>query len=254
MHTSKIIAILLVTLGAGPWLLNAQAETVTTQASDESTVFGESYYGDLGDNAPVVALFHQAGGDGRGEYAQLASWLNSIGLRAIAWDLRSGGDRFGAENRTAKAFPDGAGYCEAFPDMQAALQISYKVAKGAPVVIWGSSYSAALVFSLAADHPDKVAAVIAASPASGQPMKECAIEDALPKVQASILALRPRREVDFTKVQAETLIAAGATFHIVENGVHGSSMLVDERTNHDMSADRKFVSSWLSKTLGVKED
>lgn len=241
-------------IAAGLLPISAFAETITTKAPDGTVIYGETYYGGLDDKSHVVALFHQAGGDGRGEYELLTPWLNSIGLRAIAWDLRSGGDRFGSENRTARAFPDGVGYCDAYPDMEAALKYSVDVAAGAPIVIWGASYSAALVFSLAADQSDEVAAVIAASPASGEPMADCAIDAVLQDVQAPILALRPRREVDFTKAQAETLVAAGATFHIVENGVHGSSMLIDERTEHDMSADRVFVASWLSTKLLKKEN
>ncbi len=258
MRTGKgiptLLATLMVAFAAGSLLPNAYAETITTKASDGTTVFGETYYGDLGGDAPVVALFHQAGGDGRGEYEPLTGWLNDIGLRAIAWDLRSGGDRFGSENRTAKAFPDGVGYCEALPDLQAALEFTDDVAGEAPVGIWGSSYSAALVFTLAATNPEKVNAVVAASPASGDPMEGCKLDSVLSDVSAPVLAMRPRREYDFTKAQAETLIAAGVKFHVVENGVHGSSMLNDDRTEHDMSSDRAFVASWLMKILGTKEE
>lgn len=250
----ELIASLCFTISAGLIPVTALAETVTTQAADGATIYGETYYGDLGDDAPILVLYHQAGGDGRGEYGPLTGWLNASGFRAVAWDLRSGGDRFGFENRTAAAFDDGIGYCEAYPDMEAAFQFTGEAAKSAPVVVWGSSYSAALVFTLAANHPDDVDAVVAASPASGDPMQGCMLEPVLPDVQAPVLAMRPRREYDFTKAQADTLIAAGVTFHIVEDGVHGSSMLIDERTKHDMSSDRAFVASWLTKNLGIKEE
>ena len=255
MHMVKTLLVTIAfALTATAPLNQALAETVTTQAADGIVVYGETYYGALDDDAPVVALFHLAGGDGRGEYAPLSGWLNKIGLRAIAWDLRSGGDRFGSENRTAAAFAEDVGYCEAYPDMAAAFQHSAEIAARAPVVIWGSSYSAALVFTLAAENPADVAALVAASPASGEPMAQCSLDSVLHEVKAPILALRPRREIDVTKAQMEMLIAAGITFHIVEHGVHGSSMLNDDRTKHDMTADREFVASWLSDILDIKED
>ncbi len=228
----------------------AYAETIEAKAKDGGIVYGETYYGELPATSPVVALFHQAGGDGRGEYAPLVSWLNEQGLRAIAWDLRSGGDRFGQENRTAANYDqEKLGYCNALPDIHGALKFSVKEAGGKPVAIWGSSYSAALVFRAGAHHPKEVAAVIAASPASGEPMADCSVESVLEDVDVPVLALRPRREMEFTKEQAERLKAADIDFYVVENGVHGTSMLVDERTKNDMSADRAFVAEWLLSHL-----
>jgi pimeloyl-ACP methyl ester carboxylesterase len=234
-------------------IVPVSAETVTTEAADGASVYGETYFGALSDDAPVIALFHLAGGDGRGEYAPLTNWLNDIGFRAIAWDQRSGGDRFGTENRTAAALPEDAGYCGAYPDMEAALAYSYRVAGNAPVIVWGSSYSAALVFKLAADHPNRIIAVVAASPASGEPMDGCALESVISDVAAPMLALRPKREYEATKEQADFLIQAGVDFRIVENGVHGSSMLVDDRTKHDMSAERDFVASWLTQKIHAED-
>jgi dienelactone hydrolase len=50
------------------------------------------------------------------------------------------------------------------PDLEAALAWAKANAHGAPVVVWGSSYSAALVFLLAARHPGEVNGVVAFSP------------------------------------------------------------------------------------------
>jgi len=227
----------------------ACAGTVMTQAEDGVVVYGETYFGDLPSDAPLIALFHLAGGDGRGEYGPLADWLNESGFRAIAWDQRSGGTRFGVENRTAEAFGEDPGYCAAYPDLRAALSYSVNAAGGAPTAIWGSSYSAALVFRLAADEPDRVAAVVSASPASGEPMEGCDLEAVLDGIKAPVLVLRPRREYEATKAQAETLIEAGFDFRIVEVGVHGSSTLVDARTKKDMSVERNFVASWLREKM-----
>ena len=45
--------------------------------------------------------------------------------------------------------------------------------------------------------------------------------------------------------QREILEAAGVEVVVVPDGVHGSSMLVDERTGHDMSEARARVAAWL---------
>lgn len=224
---------------------------VTTTTSDGVTIFGERYFGDLGAEAPLVLLFHQGGSNGRGEYGDLVGWLNDSGYRAIAWDQRRGGDTYGAENRTVLALPEGTdfGYCDAAPDLQAALD--YVDANGLAdrVVIWGSSYSAALVFQAASDNPDRVAGVIAFSPASGGPLENCRARLSVDAVVAPKFVLRPASEMEITSVQEQrdVLIAAGTKFLVVKDGVHGSSMLDDARTGRDMSAERAIVRAWLDE-------
>ena len=72
--------------------------------------------------SPTVLLFHQAGGDARGEYSDTARRLVREGYEVFAWDARSGGDRFGGANRTVAAIGSSAdGYCNASPDIEAAL-------------------------------------------------------------------------------------------------------------------------------------
>ena len=248
----KIVISSLVTIFCAAGCATAET-TISTAAADGAMVYGETYYGELGSDAPMIALFHLAGGDGRGEYEPLSSWLNEIGYRAIAWDQRSGGARFGSDNRTASAYAEDPGYCAAYQDLAAALGYSIEAANGAPVIVWGSSYSAALVFRLAADYPSEVAAVISASPASGPPMTGCDLESVIGSVSAPVLVLRPQREYEATKEQADFLMAAGVDFRIVENGVHGSSMLSDARTQQDMAAERAFVASWLQSKLNGEE-
>ncbi|WP_412068210.1 alpha/beta hydrolase [Rubrivirga sp. IMCC43871] len=172
----------------------APTSTVTVTTSDGVTVFGEVYDGGLPRSAPLVLLFHQAGSSGRGEYGPLIGWLNGLGLRAVAWDQRSGGDTHGVGNRTVEALPAGtpAAFCDAAPDLEAAFD--WATEDGAErVVVWGSSYSAALAVRLAADRP--VAGVVAASPASGGPMADCRARDRIGDVEAPVLVLRPASEM-----------------------------------------------------------
>nr|WP_070961307.1 alpha/beta fold hydrolase [Hyphomonas sp. Mor2] len=227
----------------------AASTELTAIAADGATVFGTASFTDLPDSAPLIVLFHQGGSNARAEYAPLIPWLNSNGFRAVAWDLRVGGELYGLNNRTADArLPvKPSSYCEGFPDMHAALETSLEYGAANTAIIWGSSYSGALVFHLAADAPDKVSHVISASPANGPPMVDCLPQARLDELQTPAFVLSPRIEMkspeDFDdKARFE---AAGVTFIIVEDGIHGSSMLVDERTEADMSLARATVMDWL---------
>lgn len=228
-----------------------QGRTVTTLAPDGVTLYGETYFGDLESTAPLVVLFHQAGSNGRGEYGELAGWLNGAGYRAVAWDLRSGGDLFGSENRTASGAGAAAdvGYCEVYPDLQAALDWVVKEGGAEETVVWGSSYSGALVFALAARNPERVGGVIAFSPAGGGPMVDCRPRQWVDSVRAPIAVFRPGSEMEVPSVveQRDVLLSGGVEFHVVEHGIHGSSMLVDTRTGHPMADARDEVLAWLRR-------
>ena len=237
---------------AGP----ASAETATTAASDGTRVYAETYFGALGPEAPLVAMFHQARSNGRGEYAPLAAWLNALGYRAIAFDQRSGGSLYGAENRTAKEAKGAKGFCDAWPDIEAGVAFAHERAAGAPLVVWGSSYSASLVWRAAAEHADKIDALVAASTATGGALDRCGAKAHLPRLAAApvpALALWPRSESGQAAKLEALLEAAGAQTLIVENGVHGSSTLVDDRSGGDKSAAREAVAAWLDGHLGGKD-
>lgn len=224
--------------------------TISTQTLDGVMIYGERYYGDLDAAAPLILLFHQGGSNGRAEYAPLTRWLNDAGYRAIAWDQRAGGDLYGESNRTVDGLPTDAepGYCDAYPDLQAALDFVLSQNEAKRVIVWGSSYSGALVFRLAAENSGKVAGVLAFSPASGGPMVSCRARQWADKVQSPAIVLRPASEMvrESAEEQREILESAGVTFTVVEDGVHGASMLIDARTENEMSAARGKVIDWLN--------
>ena len=109
----------------------------------------------------TILLFHMAG-DNRGEYDPIAPRLNAAGFDTIATDQRSGGTAHGRRNETAERVGRDPGYAAALPDLEAAL--AQARGQGGRVAVWGSSYSAALAFVLAARHPGEVACVLAFSP------------------------------------------------------------------------------------------
>ena len=140
----------------------AAAEPVTLTAADGVKVFGTVWRA-ARSRPPVIVAFHQAGSS-IAEYEPLAPRLVAAGFTVLAIDQRSGDGAFGGSNRTAAALGREARYDEALPDLEAALAWGRAEAKGAPVVVWGSSYSAALVFLLVAAHPGEATALVAFSP------------------------------------------------------------------------------------------
>ena len=161
----------------------ADAEPVTLRAADGVQIFGEVWRAP-NPKAPVIVAFHQAESSSA-EYAPIAPRLVQAGFTVLAIDQRSGDGNFGGTNRTAAALGREAGYDEALPDLEAALAWALRDAKGAPVLVWGSSYSAALVFLLAAAHPAEVNGLLAFSP--GEYLKgPHAVRDAAGKVTVPV--------------------------------------------------------------------
>jgi pimeloyl-ACP methyl ester carboxylesterase len=90
--------------------------------------------------------------------------LATLGFNVLAIDQRSGGNAWGRTNETVKRLGKSTGYDEALPDLEAALQWAKSSGETGPIIVWGSSYSAALVFLLAANHRREVKAILAFSP------------------------------------------------------------------------------------------
>jgi pimeloyl-ACP methyl ester carboxylesterase len=117
-------------------------------------------------SATLIILFHQAGWS-RGEYREIAPKLVAAGYRVLVVDQRSGGSVNGVANEThRRATKMGLrrDYLDAYADLEAALMYATKELKSTRAVVWGSSYSAALVFRLTSEHPTQVSAVMAFAP------------------------------------------------------------------------------------------
>lgn len=143
---------------------NVPSGTITLRAKDGVPVTID-VYAPHPDKATFVVLCHRANWS-RGEYSELAPWLNSLGINCIAVDQRSGGKINGVDNKTlleALKRSKDTGYPSAEADIVAALEYANKRAKGT-VVLWGSSYSSALAIVIAAKRPDLVDAIVSVSP------------------------------------------------------------------------------------------
>jgi dienelactone hydrolase len=99
----------------------------------------------------------------------------------------------------------------------------------------GGSYSAALTIRLAAEHGDELAAALAFSPASGEPLRGCRPEQFADAIEIPVLVLRPDREMEIEWVSGQMLKLgrAGLETFVAASEGHGSSILVTERAGAD---------------------
>jgi alpha-beta hydrolase superfamily lysophospholipase len=211
---------------------------VTFKASDGVIVYADLYaQGDAQSearHAPIVLLFHQAGANARAEYDAVVPRLLERGYNVLAVDQRSGGDRLGGNNRTADALKKkDIGYCDAYPDLEAALDYAVDQGFSGPRFAWGSSYSAALVIRLGVDRGDDLSGVLAFSPATGPAMGVCDPADAIAQIDIPVLALRPASEMEreSSRSQFAAFEARGNATYVAPEGVHGSSMLNPDRAD-----------------------
>lgn len=206
------------------FLLAAQVASLT--ASDGLELDVKHLKGQAG--APIVVLFHQAGSSLH-EYDTIAPRLNALGYETLAISQRSGGELFG-KNATAARYKKKASYLDAKVDLEAALAFAKTTKR--PIVIWGSSYSAALVFLLAAEHKEDIAAVLSFSP--GEYIKRgkarVSIKAAAQKVAAAKIPVFVATPANEKKRAAPIAKAAGTTLHTPAGSVHGSSMLIANKS------------------------
>ena len=117
-------------------------------------------------------------------------------------------------------------YLGALPDLEVALK--WANAKGLPVVLWGSSYSASLVFLLAnaADAKDSVKAVMAFSPGEYFSDKKM-VEAAAAKVTVPVFVTSSNALEE--AAEAKAILSATASdrpqLYVPRTGIHGSSTL-----------------------------
>lgn len=147
------------------WISNTvAAERVTFLAADGVEIVADLHMSHP-KSAPIIVLFHQAGWS-RGEYLEIAPTLNQLGYNCVAVDLRSGNLVNGVRNETnqnARAMMRQTRYIDAYQDIDAAVKYAASMTTN-KVIIWGSSYSAALVLAYAGENSAKVQAVLAFSP------------------------------------------------------------------------------------------
>ena len=221
-------------------------QPVELKAPDGVTVYG-TYYPATAPKA-LILLFHQAGSSS-GEYVDIAPRLQREGFAALAIDQRVGGDLYGA-NRTMAGYKGKTDYLGALPDLEAAL--AWGKAKGTPIALWGSSYSASLVFLLAdaADAKGSVKAVMAFSPGEYFTDKKM-VEAAAAKVAVPVFVTSANTAEEET--EAKAIVSATAStdrqLYVPRTGIHGSSTLNATRNPGGADENWRAVLAFLKRVF-----
>jgi alpha-beta hydrolase superfamily lysophospholipase len=224
---------------------NAFAQTagspLTLRARDDVLISGLVY--PAAHPKAIILLFHQADSS-KAEYATIAPRLAASGFTALAIDQRSGGSMYGP-NETVARLSSPATYDQAKADLVAALD--WAQPQHLPVVLWGSSYSAALVFEIAAEHAGAVNAVVAFSP--GEYLEDKgSVSRAAAEVRVPIYVTSAP---DAEEVRAARAILAASparvkTQYVPRFGVHGASTLIEARDPKGFAENWKHVLLFLN--------
>jgi len=138
---------------------------ITFKASDGLEITADLYINNSEDS-PFIILFHQARSS-RGEYLEIAPKLNKLGFNCIAIDQRSGGAVNEVVNETHQRAEEqklGTKYIDVEVDINSSIDYIKKVyPKAKKLIIWGSSYSSALVLKIGGDRND-VDAILSFAP------------------------------------------------------------------------------------------
>ncbi|MCW6512565.1 alpha/beta hydrolase [Lichenifustis flavocetrariae] len=224
----------------------ARPQPVTLQASDGVEVFGDVYA--ARHPRAFILLFHQAGSS-KAEYTTIGPRLAAQGFDALAIDQRSGGSLFGP-NATVSHLHGPSTYLAAEKDLLAALV--WARPKGLPVILWGSSYSAALVFQVAAEHPEDIAAVLSFSPGEYlggvDPVAKAA---ALVRVPLYVTSSADPSEIESARAISDASPSQSKIRYVPRFGVHGSSTLIPSRDPRGAAENWSHVSAFLDG-LGFK--
>jgi dienelactone hydrolase len=220
-----------------------RVRTVTFPSMDGRPVTADFYAG-MRRDAPTIVLAHQSQSS-RGEYRQIAPRLLRLGFNALAVDTRWGHRDMwnGVANETAaragtaaviarnvraemRSMQDGSA-----SDIRGAIRWLDAHGAAGPVILWGSSMSANIVLKLAADAPERVAAVLAFSPGEYRPDVPHDIRTAAEKIRVPALIAYGSDEAGISR----PIFAALRTGHAVEfharHGRHGASILLDDPAN-----------------------
>lgn len=205
------------------------------------------------DTVPFIILFHQAGWS-RGEYMEIAPILNKMGFNCMSVDQRSGKAVNNVENQTfisARQLMKETKYVDALPDMHAAINHAKEFLAKRELIIWGSSYSSALVLKIAGDRAGEVDGVLAFSPGEyfqsmGKPADFITKSAANIECPSFITSAKSERN-SWWKIHEAVQTSTKTYFLPESSGNHGSRALWSKfRDSHEYwNAVNQFLSQFL---------
>lgn len=211
--------------GASPASVTSSPALVSFPAADGLSLWAN--YGPGPSGAPIILLFHMAASN-KAEYREIAPRLNRLGYATLAVDARNGQDTYAGDypNLTAAAYRkktgNTAGFDETYPDLEAALRWARHKQPKSKVYVLGSSYSADLVFRLAAEHPADVQAVMSFSPGAWDSTLSAAHKV---KVPVFLTSAGNGAEVESAKRVLDAVASPVKTQYVPKSGPHGADAL-----------------------------
>jgi len=167
-------------------------ETVNFKSKDGLLITADYYK--VENHKGFMLLCHRSHCN-RAEYRETAPKFNDLGYSCLAIDQRSGMKVFGETNETknrAKEQGLSTGYLDAKPDIESAIEYAYKLNSNKPIILLGSSYSAALSLLIAANS-DKVKSVITFSP--DEHLKNVNLAKQIKEINVPIFATSAKKEI-----------------------------------------------------------
>lgn len=211
-----------------------ERESVVINSTDSLMLKGD-YYPNAGNEKPLILLFHQAGYS-RGEYREIAPKLNELGFRCLAIDQRSGKEVNGITNEAFEQASEkglSTDYVDALPDLRAAVEYAQRHYKAKEIILWGSSYSAALVFILATEYPELVKGIMAFSPGEYFTYEDLPISAYAGQTQVPVFITSSGAEKDLCTPIFEA-IPSDKQYYLPDfDGYHGSKALWPENEGHE---------------------
>ena len=208
-------------------------ETITFKASDGVSVTADLYMAHKA-SAPFIILYHQAGYS-RGEYRSIAPQLNAMGFNCLAVDQRSGDKVNGVINETHKgavASKLPTEYLDAIPDMEAAyLYVKYSI-KPEKIILWGSSYSSAILFYMGSVHHKNLSGILCFAPGNYFKINNKELKTFAARITCPVFVTSAKSEYKNWKGMYEEVRSEKSYFLPESEGKHGSKALWSDNPSH----------------------
>src|SRR5260370_784121 len=183
-----------------------------------------------------------------GDEAPTAPGVCNVGCARLAIDPGCGGSSWGRVNETVEHLGNSSDSAAAIADLEAALQWARSSGHDGRLIVWGSSYSAALVFPLAAKHKGAVSAVLAFSPGEylggAATVRRAAAQLTVP---IFVTSAKENGEIADARTILDAAPASVKTQFVPRvAGVHGSSTLRSDRNPKGVDENWDAVKAFLA--------
>lgn len=209
-------------------------ETIHFPSEDGLDITADIYM--IAQDAPWIILHHQAGFS-RGEYLNIAPKLNELGYNCIATDQRSGKEVNGVVNKThieAVKLNKKTEHVHAIPDLKATLKYVMNTYKTKEIIIWGSSYSAALTFYMASQYPKNIKAILAFSPGEYFEIEGKTISSFASEIECPVFITSAKNEENYWKPIYNSVNTRKHFYLPTSDGYHGSRALWEDKEGHEL--------------------